>query len=86
MLRRFDPDRWSNANAAMKEQLMAFGSPARICLGQNIARLEMLQALFRFFRYCPNVELAPSVTDKSMEMVDFFSVKPKGGRLEILSV
>lgn len=70
----------------MKEHFMAFGCPSRICLGQNIARLEMLHALFLFFRSCPNVRLAPSATAESMEIVDFFSVKPKGGCLEIQPV
>ncbi|KAJ4287556.1 hypothetical protein N0V90_012259 [Kalmusia sp. IMI 367209] len=77
---RFDPDRWDNSTPAMKEHMMAFGAPARICLGQNIARLELLHAVSKLFRDCPQIMLAPSTTDESMEMVDYFAIKPKAAK------
>lgn len=63
----------------MKEHMMPFGGPARSCLGENIARLEMLHAVFEFFRECGDVTLAASMTEESMDMVDYFAIKPKGG-------
>ncbi|CAO2657984.1 Nn.00g072440.m01.CDS01 [Neocucurbitaria sp. VM-36] len=77
---RFDPDRWQNASPKMKEHMMAFGGPARVCLGQNIARLEILHAVSKLFRECPDITLAPSTTEESMEMVDYFAIKPKAAR------
>jgi hypothetical protein len=52
-------------------------------LGQNIARLELLHAAARFFTRCPGAELADSATPESMQILDFFVAKPKGGMLEI---
>lgn len=77
--RRFNPDRWIHAKPTMKEHMMAFGGPARSCLGQNIARLEILHAVFEFFRECGDMKLAANMTDESMNMVDYFAIKPKGG-------
>ena len=75
----FNPDRWLNPTPAMKEHMMVFGGPARICLGQNIARLELLHAVYKFFRDCGNTKLAASTTDKSMDMADYFTIKPRAG-------
>jgi len=75
----FNPDRWLNPTPAMKEHIMVFGGPARLCVGQNIARLELLRAVAKFFRECGNTRLAASTTDESMEMVDYFAIKPRAG-------
>ncbi|KAF2114292.1 cytochrome P450 [Lophiotrema nucula] len=83
---RFNPDRWDNSTPAMKEHMMAFGGPTRICLGQNIARLEILYAVSTLFRTCPDITLAPSTTDNSMEMVDYFAIKPKAGKCVVIPV
>ncbi|KAF2443376.1 cytochrome P450 [Karstenula rhodostoma CBS 690.94] len=77
---RFNPDRWNNPTPAMKEHMMAFGAPARMCLGHNIARLEILHAVSKLFRECPQTALHPSTTEASMEMVDYFAIKPKAER------
>jgi cytochrome P450 len=61
----------------MKEHMMAFGAPARTCVGQNIATLETLHAVSKLFRECPQVALYPNTTEASMEMVDYFTIKPK---------
>ena len=76
---KFNPDRWLQATPAMKEHMMVFGGPARICVGQNIARLELLHAVSKFFRECGDTRLAKSTTEASMEMVDYFAIKPKAG-------
>lgn len=55
------------------------------CLGQNIARLEMLHGIFQFMKECGRTaQLAPSTTEKSMDYLDYFSVKPKSGKCEIM--
>lgn len=81
---RFNPDRWNEPTPEMKEAFMAFGGSARVCLGQNIARLEMLRAVSGFFRECPNCELAPGMTWETVKPVDIFTILPKGGVVEIV--
>ena len=67
----------------MKEHFQAFGGSARVCVGQNVARCELLHAVHMFFRELPNAKIADGVTDESMEILDFFVLKPKGGKFEI---
>ena len=55
-----------------------------VCVGQNIARLELLQSVARFFKEFPNAELAESVTTETTSFLDFFVIKMKGGSLEIV--
>lgn len=45
--------------------------------------MELLHATALFFREMPNARLAPSVTEDSMDMFDFFVLKPKSGKCEI---
>ena len=80
---RFDPDRWNNPSQEMKEAFMGFGGSARTCLGQNVARLEMLHAVSTFFRECPNAEMAPGMTWETVRPLDVFTIIPKGGKVEI---
>lgn len=56
---------------------------AAVCVGQNVARLELLHAVSTFFRECPNAEIADTTTATSMDIVDFFVIKPKNGKFEI---
>ena len=80
---RFNPDRWNNPSPEMKEAFMAFGGSARVCLGQNVARLEMLHAVSTFFRECPNAQMAPGMTWENVRPIDVFTVMPRGGKVEI---
>lgn len=80
---RFDPDRWQSPSPQMKHYFMPFGGSARSCLGQNIAKLEVLRATARLFQQCPNIKLAPSTTSKSMSPFELFVIKPVGGKCEI---
>ena len=54
-----------------------------VCLGQNVARLELLHAVATFFHECSDARIAESTTPESMEILDFFVIKPAGGKLEI---
>ena len=74
----FNPDRWNNPTPAMQEHMMSFGDPVRMCLGQNIARLEILHAGSKLFREYPRIALHPTITEASMAMVEYFAIKPKG--------
>jgi cytochrome P450 len=80
---RFDPDRWNDASPEMKDAFMPFGGSARVCVGQNVAKLALLHAVSQFFREIPNCTAAESMTEESMKMMDFFAVKPIGGKAEI---
>jgi hypothetical protein len=55
-----------------------------VCVGQNVARLEMLKFIATFFRECGrNAELSETATAEGMEFVDLFGIKPAAGKLEI---
>ena len=54
-----------------------------VCLGQNVARLELLHAVTVFFRECPDAKIAEGTTAESMDFVDFFVQKPASGKFEI---
>ncbi|EMC98923.1 hypothetical protein BAUCODRAFT_385201 [Baudoinia panamericana UAMH 10762] len=79
----FNPDRWNHVTQEMKDSFFPFGGNARTCVGQNIARLEIVHAVSTFFRECPDAKLADSVTSESMDFIDYFAIKPVGGKLEI---
>lgn len=81
---KFKPERWEHATPAMRESYMPFGGSSRFCLGQNIARLEMLQAVARLFKECPNFKLATGTNEKNMRPLEFFVNKPSGLRCEIV--
>ena len=68
----------------MKEHMLVFGGSARICLGQNIARLTLAHAVSTLFRECADITLAPETTEESMEMVDYFAIKPKAQKCVIV--
>ncbi|KAG6230416.1 hypothetical protein E4U26_007933 [Claviceps purpurea] len=80
---RFEPRRWTNPTPDMNAAFMPFGGTARTCLGQNLARLELLHATSRFFRHCPHAVLSCNTTQEDMIMLDYFAGWPKGGRCEI---
>jgi cytochrome P450 len=80
---QFKPERWNEPTPEMKAAFMAFGGSARVCLGQNVAKLELLHAVSSFFRECPNCELAAGMTAVKMKALDFFTMTPAGGVTEI---
>ncbi|KAF2027742.1 sterigmatocystin biosynthesis P450 monooxygenase [Setomelanomma holmii] len=82
----FKPERWDDPTLLMKEYMMPFGGPTRMCVGRNIARMSLLHATAVFFRECPDVGLAESTTEASMEMVDYFAIKPRSGKCVVVSI
>ena len=82
----FDPDRWSKPTAEMREHFMPFGGTVRTCLGQNVARCELLHAVYRFFRECGSDErlrLMQNMTPEAVVPLDFFVMKPSCGKMDI---
>ena len=80
---RFDPGRWEKPTQAMKDAFHPWGSGSRTCIGVHIATLTMSLAAFMFLKQCGDAVLADSVTEKSMEVVDYFVSSPKEKRLEV---
>lgn len=54
-----------------------------VCLGIHLAMHEMLLGAFLFFKTCPNLMLARSTTDESMEFENYFLITPKAHRCEV---
>ncbi|KAH6625608.1 cytochrome P450 [Boeremia exigua] len=84
--RRFDPDRWNDPTPAMREHMLVFGGSARSCLSKDIARVSLAHAVAALFRECPRIGLGAETTEESMEMVDYFAVKPRGRRCVVVPV
>jgi cytochrome P450 len=69
--------------SAAKAAFCAFGAGAYTCLGIHIAYMEMRYAVALFLRECKGAKLAPSTTDESMEMENYFVITPKSHTCEI---
>jgi cytochrome P450 len=61
-----------------------FGLGSRVCLGVHLARMEMRLATTEFFRVCQGAMLAPSVTNDSMGMENYFLIAPVGHKCEVV--
>ena len=79
----FDPDRWIDPSKEMKEYFIPWGGQARICLGRDLARLELMHGTNMFFKACPDAKVAPTTTEKTMEQSDFFLMAPVSHKCEI---
>lgn len=62
-----------------------FGAGSRICIGIHLARMELRLGVCQFFRKIPHARLAPSTSEKSMEMENFFLIAPRSHKCEILT-
>ena len=83
----FDHARWLAPNVmsdAAKAAYSPFGAGTRICLGIHVAKMELRLAAAVFFRECKGAKLAPSTTDASMDIENFFLIAPKGHQCEIV--
>ncbi|KAM3425241.1 hypothetical protein BST61_g7193 [Cercospora zeina] len=78
----FDYTRWLDGELASREDVKRVWSPygagSRICIGSNLANMELRIATTAFFRNCRGAKLAPSTTDESMEVENVFLIAPKG--------
>jgi len=76
---RFDPKRWldpSQSKALIQDKFQPFSSGARACIATHLVMIEMRLFVAIFFRECAGVRLAPSVTDRSMRILDRFHIAP----------
>lgn len=80
VLDRFDPSRWlPGASQLPEDAKIAFspwGGGTRICLGLNIAKMELRLGAALFFRRNKAAEVAPSTTPESMEFENYFLISP----------
>ncbi|OJJ03877.1 hypothetical protein ASPVEDRAFT_891036 [Aspergillus versicolor CBS 583.65] len=79
---RFNPSRWATLATELKGAFMPFGGMSRICLGQNLARMELRLATAYFFRAFPNatVSALENMSDVDMDPVIHFLMSPRGKR------
>ena len=82
----FWPERWladdSDKMKIMNTALTPFSVGTRNCAGQNLAKAELYLATSKIFKRL-RLSLNCEMTDRDMEMEDFFAVAPKGRRLLI---
>lgn len=72
---RFDHTRWlpgTELSELAKFSFNPFGQGARQCLGIHLGRIEMRLSVALFFRECRGAKISPTVTPRSMDVVDSF--------------
>ncbi|KAH8155480.1 uncharacterized protein LAJ45_00490 [Morchella importuna] len=75
----FIPDRWENETSEMRTLWTVFGSGPRICIGENLAMMEMQMMLALLFR---NYELV-QVPGTDMRITEFWLRSMKAGELHL---
>ncbi|TDZ17285.1 putative sterigmatocystin biosynthesis P450 monooxygenase STCB [Colletotrichum orbiculare MAFF 240422] len=84
---RFDETRFLDPHALTPVQKLLFspfGAGSRICLGIELARMELRLAAAVLFRRCRGLRSAPDMTDDVMEMENFFMIAPRGHRCDVV--
>ncbi|KAH7318302.1 cytochrome P450 CYP684A2 [Stachybotrys elegans] len=78
----FKPSRWNEPTKAMNDALFTFGRGSRVCLGKNLAWIELRLATSRFFLEFPDARVSPKedMSDADMAMKTFFLLQPEGHR------
>ncbi|KAK6500454.1 hypothetical protein TWF481_010797 [Arthrobotrys musiformis] len=79
----FRPGRWLSATKDMEAAILAFGGASRICVGQNLAKMILRLLAATILKQLPDVGLADSCTDESMEFAPRLFVAAKGGKCEL---
>ncbi|EPS44433.1 hypothetical protein H072_1573 [Dactylellina haptotyla CBS 200.50] len=82
----FKPERWFEPTKAMENSMMPWGGQSRNCLGQHLAMMELRLLAAVMLTYCPTTGLADTCTDESMEFENYFIVKPKSHKCELMKV
>lgn len=78
----FIPERWldQSPSSDLEKAFTPFSLGPRNCIGQNLARAELLLATSLVFRRL-DLRLNEAMTETDMDMEDRFAVSPKGRRL-----
>ncbi|KAL9081228.1 MAG: hypothetical protein Q9157_000203 [Trypethelium eluteriae] len=78
----FNPSRWEKARKEMRDAFMPFGGGSRICIGLNLAQMELRIATAHFFRSFPNAKVtrAENFGEEDMDPMIYFLLIPKGKR------
>lgn len=84
----FDVSRWlpgeKNVSNQVQMAFSPFGAGSRICIGINLAYMELRLAVAEFFRGCTGAALAPSANWDSMKPENYFLIAPSGHKCEII--
>ncbi|EKG15797.1 hypothetical protein MPH_07000 [Macrophomina phaseolina MS6] len=83
---RFNPHRWLSLppnTSPSSRNFSPFGAGTRICLGLHLALMELRLATAVFFRELRGARLSERTTAESMEVVNFFLIRPKADRCYI---
>ncbi|USW58206.1 Putative cytochrome P450 [Septoria linicola] len=79
---KFDQKRWLVESFEKREDIKAvwspFGPGTRVCIGLNLAYMELRIATATFFRECRGAKLAASTTVESMQVGEHFSHRAEG--------
>jgi len=61
---------------------LCFINVETVCIGTHLANLELRMGVYEFFTECPQIRIAPSITDDSMEFENYFLITPKSCKAE----
>ncbi|KAF3200024.1 hypothetical protein TWF106_003514 [Orbilia oligospora] len=75
----FKPERWLNATQDMETAILAFGGASR-------TKMELRLLIAVVLKLCPDIELAESCTDESMEFAPRLFIAPRGGKCELQNI
>ncbi|OHW95971.1 cytochrome p450 [Colletotrichum incanum] len=84
---KFNVDRFldpSKVSLKQRQALIPLGAGARVCVGQNLAMMELRLATALFFKRCRGAKLSDSMPPGSMDMVDYVLLSPKRKRCDVL--
>ena len=85
----WNPSRWEKTTRDMTDMFLAWGAGSRICMGKNLAMMEMALAVAEFFRAFPRgVRLATEkgASGAGMEHMELPIAGPKGNSCWVASL
>ncbi|KAK4936721.1 hypothetical protein LTR10_022445 [Elasticomyces elasticus] len=74
----FKPERWLDPTAEMQMAFIPFGERPRICIGINLAYVELRLTTAAFFRAFKGAVVDPALADDDMHLENYTLISPKG--------